>query len=66
MSDSTFRRHILVQALILLDFLLTLTPKAKKLTATLKAQKAMIYNYTLGEEEVRLENGASSMRICWC
>lgn len=53
MSDLTFQRHVLVQALILLDFLLTLTPKAKKQLGTLKAQKAMLFNYTLSDEDVR-------------
>jgi len=52
MSDLTFQRHILVQVLILLDFLLTLTPKAKKHLSTLKAQKAMLFNYTLSDEDV--------------
>ena len=50
MSDQTFQRHILVQSLILLDFLLSLTPKAKKKISELKAQKAMVYNYTLSDE----------------
>ena len=52
LSDLTFQRHVLVQALILLDFLLSLTPKAKKRLAELKAQKAMMYNYTLKDEDV--------------
>jgi len=51
MSDLTFQRHILVQVLILLDFLLTLTPKGKKQLGTLKAQKAMLFNYTLSDED---------------
>lgn len=50
MSDLTFQRHILVQALILLDFLLSLTPKAKAKVAQLKPQKALDYKYTLSDE----------------
>ena len=50
-SDLTFRRHILVQALILVDFLLSLTPKAKKkLDST--TNKSVLYSYTLSEENV--------------
>lgn len=52
MSDLTFQRHILVQALILIEFLLSLTPKAKKKLAEVKAQKAMLYPYTLSPEDV--------------
>lgn len=48
--DLAFRRHILVQALILLDFLLSLTPAAKlKLTGL--TNKSVHYNYTLSEED---------------
>ncbi|KAK4692939.1 THO complex subunit 1, partial [Lecanoromycetidae sp. Uapishka_2] len=48
-SDLAFQRHILVQALILVDFLLSLTPKAKKkLDHT--SNKSVLYNYTLSEE----------------
>ena len=51
-SDLAFRRHILVQALILLDFLLSLTPKAKKkLEHT--SNKSVLYSYTLNEDNVR-------------
>lgn len=49
-SDLTFQRHILVQALIFLDFLLALTPQAKKRLAKLKVQKALSYDYTLSAE----------------
>lgn len=49
-SDLTFQRHILVQALIFLDFLLALTPQAKKRLAKLHVQKALSYNYTLSAE----------------
>lgn len=53
--DLTFRRHILVQAFILIDFLLSLTPSAKELwnneiytNTTLKSA----FNFTLGPENV--------------
>lgn len=48
--DLAFRRHILVQALILLDFLLSLAPSAKlKLTGL--TNKSVQYNYTLSDED---------------
>ena len=57
-SDLAFRRHVLVQALILIDFLLSLTPKAKKkLEAT--SNKSVLYSYTFSEENAKW---ASSMR----
>ncbi|KAL8871270.1 MAG: hypothetical protein Q9174_002863 [Haloplaca sp. 1 TL-2023] len=58
LSDLAFRRHILVQALILVDFLLSLTAKAKKkLEQT--SNKSVLYTYTLPDEEVPW---ASAMR----
>ncbi|KAF2712635.1 hypothetical protein K504DRAFT_464705 [Pleomassaria siparia CBS 279.74] len=51
LSDLAFQRHILVQALILIDFLLTLTDKSKKKPYYANAQKAMQYSFTLGEED---------------
>ena len=52
MSDLAFRRHILVQALILVDFLLSLTSKAKrKLDHT--TNKSVLYNYTVSDDDVR-------------
>ncbi|KAL8954242.1 MAG: hypothetical protein Q9183_007247, partial [Haloplaca sp. 2 TL-2023] len=51
LSDLAFRRHILVQSLILVDFLLSLTPKAKKkLEQT--SNKSVLYAFTLPDEEV--------------
>ena len=47
LHDLTFQRHILVQSLILLDFLLSLTPAAKARLASVKAQRAMLYAFTL-------------------
>ena len=52
-SDLAFRRHILVQALILIDFLLSLTPKEKAKLAELNLQnKSVQYQYTLGDDDV--------------
>jgi hypothetical protein len=52
LSDLAFQRHILVQALILIDFLLALTEKAKSKSIYQNAQKAMQYNFTLREDDV--------------
>lgn len=50
-SDLAFRRHVLVQALILIDFLLSLTTKAKrKLEHT--SNKSVLYTYALSEDNV--------------
>ena len=51
-SDLAFRRHILVQSLILVDFLLSLTPKAKKKLEN-TSNKSVLYNYTLSEENAK-------------
>ena len=52
LSDLAFQRHILVQALILIDFLLSLTEKAKKRLANLETtNKSMLYNFTLSDED---------------
>lgn len=51
-SDLAFRRHILVQALILTDFLLSLTPKAKKKLED-KTNKSVLYGYTLSDEDAQ-------------
>ncbi|KAL6704330.1 hypothetical protein ACN47E_008286 [Coniothyrium glycines] len=50
LSDLAFQRHILVQALILIDFLLTLTEKSKSKPFYQNAQKAMQYPFTMREE----------------
>lgn len=48
--DIAFRRHILVQALIILDFLLSLTPAAKsKLSDSMN--KAVLYSFVLSDED---------------
>ncbi|KAK6003513.1 hypothetical protein QM012_009284 [Aureobasidium pullulans] len=56
LSDLAFQRHILVQGLILIDFLLSLTEKAKKKWADVEkanaklANKGLLYSFTLSEE----------------
>ena len=52
MSDLAFRRHILVQALILIDFILSLTPKAKRKLAN-TTNKSVLYSYTVSDDDVR-------------
>ncbi|OAA76286.1 THO complex, subunit THOC1 [Akanthomyces lecanii RCEF 1005] len=51
MSDLSFRRHVLVQALIITEFLLSLSAEAKQRLSTLPAaNKAVVYNEQLSEE----------------
>ncbi|KAH0285983.1 nuclear matrix protein [Aureobasidium namibiae CBS 147.97] len=56
LSDLAFQRHILVQGLILIDFLLSLTDKAKKKWADVEkanpksANRGLLYGFTLNEE----------------
>lgn len=52
LSDQSFQRHVMVQSLILIDFLLSLTARAKKrLTSLETPNKSMLYNYTLSEDD---------------
>ncbi|PPJ58571.1 hypothetical protein CBER1_06679 [Cercospora berteroae] len=54
LSDLAFQRHILVQAMILIDFLLSLTEKAKKRLASLTVtNKSLLYAFTLNEEDTQ-------------
>jgi THO complex subunit 1 len=54
LSDLAFQRHILVQALILIYFLLSLTEQSKKKLATLDAvNKSMLYAFTLNEDDTK-------------
>ncbi|KAL2837737.1 THO complex subunit 1 transcription elongation factor-domain-containing protein [Aspergillus pseudodeflectus] len=48
-NDTAFRRHVLVQALILLDFMLSLTPQSKSKLADL-TNKSVLYGFSLSEE----------------
>lgn len=57
-SDTAFRRHVLVQALILLDFMLSLTPKAKSRLADL-TNKSVLYGFVLSDEDA---NWVTNMR----
>ncbi|THC95763.1 hypothetical protein EYZ11_004760 [Aspergillus tanneri] len=49
-NDTAFRRHVLVQALILLDFMLSLTPTAKAKLIDL-TNKSVLYGFVLSEED---------------
>ncbi|KAF7589118.1 hypothetical protein BBP40_004753 [Aspergillus hancockii] len=51
-NDTAFRRHVLVQALILLDFMLSLTPKAKAKLADL-TNKSVLYGFVLNDEDAK-------------
>ncbi|GIJ82546.1 hypothetical protein Asppvi_001054 [Aspergillus pseudoviridinutans] len=51
-NDTAFRRHVLVQALILLDFMLSLTPKAKAKLADL-TNKSVLYGFVLNEDDAK-------------
>ncbi|KAJ5580049.1 uncharacterized protein N7459_006034 [Penicillium hispanicum] len=57
-SDMAFRRHVLVQALILLDFMLSLTPQSKARLAD-ATNKSVLYGFVLSEEDAKW---ASNMR----
>ncbi|EMC92699.1 hypothetical protein BAUCODRAFT_41548, partial [Baudoinia panamericana UAMH 10762] len=54
LSDLAFQRHILVQALILIDFLISLTDKAKKKLAVPEVNnKSLLYSFTIVEEDAK-------------
>lgn len=54
LSDLAFQRHILVQALILLHFLLSLTEQSKSKLATLDVvNKSMLLSFTLSDEDTK-------------
>jgi len=69
LSDLAFQRHILVQGLILIDFLLSLTDKAKKKWADVEkanpksANRGLLYGFTLTEENVCTNNASDSERV---
>ncbi|KAI9758872.1 MAG: hypothetical protein M4579_002756 [Chaenotheca gracillima] len=53
-GDLAFRRHILVQSLILLDFLQSLSPKSKAKLGSLHPQnKSVLYQYSLDDDDAR-------------
>ncbi|KAL3460533.1 THO complex, subunit THOC1 [Aspergillus heterothallicus] len=49
-NDTAFRRHVLVQALILLDFMLSLTPQSKSKLADL-TNKSVLYGFSLSDDD---------------
>ncbi|KAL4793809.1 THO complex subunit 1 transcription elongation factor-domain-containing protein [Aspergillus venezuelensis] len=51
-NDTAFRRHVLVQALILLDFMLSLTSKSKDKLADL-TNKSVLYGFVLSDEDAQ-------------
>ena len=51
-NDLAFRRHIMVQSLIIVDFLLSLNPKSKK-KLELFNNRAVQYSYTLNEDNTK-------------
>lgn len=51
-GDTAFRRHVLVQALILLDFMLSLTSTAKTRHTDL-TNKSVLYGFTLSDDDAR-------------
>jgi THO complex subunit 1 len=52
-SDLSFRRHVLVQALIIVDFLLSLSAQGKEKLATVNASnKSVLYTDQLSPEDV--------------
>ncbi|KIX93922.1 uncharacterized protein Z520_10259 [Fonsecaea multimorphosa CBS 102226] len=57
--DIAFRRHILVQALIMLDFLLSLSPIAKAKFEGL-TNKSVLYPFVLSEEDTKWAHSTRS------
>ena len=57
--DIAFRRHVLVQALIILDFLMSLTLPAKSKLQAL-TNKSVLYPFTLNEEDAKWVSGTRS------
>ena len=51
-GDTAFRRHVLVQALILLDFMLSLTSKSRAKMTDL-TNKSVLYGFVLSEDDAR-------------
>ncbi|KAI1425965.1 THO complex subunit 1 transcription elongation factor-domain-containing protein [Xylaria sp. FL1777] len=59
-SDLYFRRHILIQAFIILDFLLSLTPQARAKIANVQQNRSVVYaDKNLGDDD---ENWAKKMK----
>ncbi|KAI0115942.1 THO complex subunit 1 transcription elongation factor-domain-containing protein [Nemania sp. FL0031] len=57
-GDLYFRRHILIQAFIILDFLLSLTPQARAKIANVQQNRSVVYaDKNLGEEDAKWAKG---------
>ncbi|KAL4787559.1 THO complex subunit 1 transcription elongation factor-domain-containing protein [Aspergillus varians] len=54
-NDTAFRRHVLVQALILLDFMLSLSSKSRAKLADL-TNKSVLYGFILNDEDAQWAN----------
>ncbi|KAI9167361.1 THO complex subunit 1 [Paramyrothecium foliicola] len=62
-SDLSFRRHVLVQALIILDFLLSLSAQGKEKLSTVNASnKAVMYPYLLNPEDASFTKWANDVK----
>ena len=59
LHDIAFRRHILVQTLIMIDFLLGLTPSAKSKLSGLH-NGSVLYDYTLSPDDVKWASSTKS------
>lgn len=55
LSDLAFHRHIMVQALILIDFLLSLTEQAKEKLSGIEGNpnRSVLYNFTLSVDDAK-------------
>ncbi|GAW21769.1 hypothetical protein ANO14919_112940 [Xylariales sp. No.14919] len=57
-SDLYFRRHILIQAFIILDFLLSLTPQARAKIVNVQQNRSVVYaDKNLGENDAKWAKG---------
>ncbi|KAI1110250.1 THO complex subunit 1 transcription elongation factor-domain-containing protein [Nemania sp. NC0429] len=57
-SDLYFRRHILIQAFIILDFLLSLTPQARAKIANVQQNRSVVYaDKNLGDDYAKWAKG---------
>ena len=66
MSDLAFQRHVLVQALIVIDFILSLAPKSKQKLEKLTdnpSVKSLLASYTLNDNDVRLISLKARMKL---
>ena len=59
LHDIAFRRHILVQTLIMIDFLLSLTPSGKAKLSGLH-NSSVLYDYTLSPDDIKWASSTRS------